>query len=184
MHFQELPLAGCYLIDPEPAEDDRGFFARAYCEQEFAEFGLTTRWVQCNISYNHLAGTLRGMHYQAAPDEEVKLVRCTRGALHDVVVDMRPDSGTYLAWHAVELSADNHRMLYIPKGLAHGFYTLEDQTEVFYQMSSFYAPGSARGYRWNDPAFGISWPGPVAVISDRDQQYPDFSGQHSHPVPA
>ncbi len=174
MHFHETPLSGAYIIKPERFADERGFFARTWCHDEFAEHGLSTDLVQCNISYNHKAGTLRGMHYQAAPHEEVKLVRCTRGAIYDVIIDLRPDAQTYKQHTGVELTADNRTMLYIPKGFAHGFLTLTDDTEVFYQMSAFFAPEAARGVRWNDPAFGISWPGPVHIIKPRDAGYADF----------
>lgn len=176
MQFSETPLPGAFLIAPEPKEDARGFFARAYCENEFAAQGLHTRWVQCNISFNHQRGTLRGMHWQAAPHEEVKLVRCTAGKIHDVIVDMRPDSPAYRRHAAFQLSAANRHMLYIPGGMAHGFITLEDNTEVFYQMGSFYEPSAARGLPYNDPALGIEWPLPVAVISDRDRDYPPLEG--------
>jgi dTDP-4-dehydrorhamnose 3,5-epimerase len=157
--------------------DERGFFARSWCEREFREHGLNSELVQCSISFNKERGTLRGVHYQAAPNPEAKLVRCTRGSLYDVALDLRPDSSTYLKWTAAELSAENHRALYIPEGCAHGFLTLEDQTEVLYQMSEFYYPEAARGVRWNDPAFGIEWPGKVEVISERDRIYPDFENR-------
>jgi len=176
MEFHETAVAGAYLVTPQPVEDERGLFARTYCEREFGGAGLNTRWVQCNTSYNRARGTLRGMHYQTAPHEEVKLVRCTRGALYDAIVDLRPDSPTYKAYAAAELTADNRAMLYIPGGCAHGFLTLADNTEVFYQMGAFYAPGAGCGVRWDDPAFGIPWPEPVQVISERDAQYPDFTG--------
>jgi dTDP-4-dehydrorhamnose 3,5-epimerase len=172
--FTETKLGGAFIIEPERREDDRGFFARTWCQQEFRARGLSTRLVQCNISFNRNKGTLRGMHYQAAPFEEAKLVRCTGGAIYDVIVDLRPQSGTYKQWIAVELSSENRTMLYIPEGFAHGFQTLVDHTEVFYQMSEFYAPAFARGVRWNDPAFGIQWPPDNQIISSRDQQYPGF----------
>ncbi len=174
MLFRETPLAGAYVVEAEPMEDERGFFARMWCEREFRERGLCDRFVQCNLSYNRRRGTLRGMHYQADPHGEIKLVRCVRGSIHDVIVDLRPDSPTFTSYFAVRLSARPLRMLYIPEGLAHGFLTLEDDTEVFYQMSEFYHPESARGVRWNDPAFGVVWPEEVRVISDRDRSYPDF----------
>ena len=176
MIFTETKLSGAFFIAPERLEDERGFFARSYCRREFSGHGLDPRWVQSNISFNARRGTLRGMHYQAAPDEETKLVRCTLGAIHDVIIDLRPDSPTYKQHFGVELSAKNRAMLYIPRGFAHGFLTLTDNTEVFYEMGAFYAPGSARGLRWNDPAFGIQWPGEAAVISGRDANYPDFEG--------
>jgi len=163
------------VIEVERLTDERGFFARAWCQREFAEHGLNPRLVQCNISYNPRRGTLRGMHYQAVPHSEAKLVRCTRGAIYDVIVDLRSDSPSYLRHFGVDLTAEGREMLYVPEGVAHGFLTLEDETEVFYQMSEFYAPEAARGVRWNDPAFGIRWPIEVAVISPRDAAYPDFA---------
>jgi dTDP-4-dehydrorhamnose 3,5-epimerase len=174
MIFLEAALKGAYIIEVEKLEDERGFFARSWCAQEFKEHGLNPRLAQCNISYNHKKGTLRGMHYQTMPYEEVKLVRCTRGAIYDVIIDLRPQSPTYKHWTSVELTADNHKMLYVPEGFAHGFQTLEESSEVFYQMSEFYAPGHAKGIRWDDPAFGVRWPLEVAVISARDQHYPDY----------
>jgi dTDP-4-dehydrorhamnose 3,5-epimerase len=176
MIFTETNLKGAFIIEPERIEDERGFFARTWYQSEFESRGLDARLVQCNISYNAKKGTLRGMHYQAAPYEETKLVRCTMGALYDVIIDLRPASPTFKQWIAVELTVDNRRMLYIPGGFAHGFQTLEDSTEVFYQMSQIYHPESARGVRWDDPAFGIGWPSAdQRVISTRDQQYPDFN---------
>ena len=174
MIFTETKLAGAYLIELEKRGDERGFFARAWCRNEFEQHGLVSRLVQVNLSSNNKAGTLRGMHYQKAPDEETKLIRCTRGALYDVIIDLRPDSPTYKEWLGVELTAGNHRMLYVPKNFAHGFQTLEDDTEAIYQVSQFYAPQSEGGVRWNDPAFGIEWPLPAQVISDKDQNWPDF----------
>jgi len=174
MLFQATSLKGAFVIEPERLEDERGFFSRSYCQREFEQHGLNPRVVQCNISYNNTKGTLRGMHFQVPPYEEAKLVRCTSGAIYDVIVDLRPDSQTYLKHYGVKLDYLNRSMLYIPKGFAHGFITLEDNTEVFYQMSEFYAQDSARGYRWNDPAFDIRWPIEVKAISDRDRSYPDF----------
>ena len=174
MNFVPTSLAGAFIVDPEPQGDDRGFFARAWCQREFAKRGLNPRVVQCSISYNARKGTWRGMHYQAAPHEEAKLVRCTMGSICDVIVDLRPDSSTFKEHLTVTLSAENRKMLYVPEKFAHGFLTLEDETEVFYQMSEFYAPESARGFRWNDPSFGIRLPIEVAVISERDRDYPDF----------
>jgi dTDP-4-dehydrorhamnose 3,5-epimerase len=174
MIFIETALKGAFLIEPERREDERGFFARAWCQREFVARGLNPRLVQCNISFNRQRGTLRGMHYQAAPYEEVRLVRCTRGAIYDVIIDLRPHSPTFTQWVAVELTADNYCMLYVPEQFAHGFQTLEDNTEVFYQMSEFYAPEYVRGVRWNDPAFAITWPQAARIISERDQQYADF----------
>ena len=174
MRFIETKLKGAFIVEPERLEDERGFFARSWCQQESAAYGLNPEWVQCSISFNKKKATLRGMHYQAAPFEEAKLVRCTRGAIYDVFIDLRPDSSTFKQWVAVELSAENLRMLYIPEGFAHGFLTLDDNSEIFYQMSEFYAPAYARGVRWNDPAFNIEWPIEVRVISDKDRNYPDF----------
>jgi dTDP-4-dehydrorhamnose 3,5-epimerase len=172
--FTETRLKGSYLVQPEPLTDERGFFARTWCVREFASFGLETRLVQCNTSYNRRKGTLRGMHFQAPPFEEDKLVRCTRGAVHDVIIDLRRNSETFGKHIGVRLSAENRSMLHIPKGFAHGFLTLEDDTEVHYQMSEFYAPECARGFRWDDPGFGIEWPGKVRVVNDKDRSYPDF----------
>jgi dTDP-4-dehydrorhamnose 3,5-epimerase len=174
MIFTETPIAGAYVIEVERMEDDRGFFARTWCQREFEKHGLDSRLVQCNLSFNRSKGTLRGMHYQAPPHAEAKLVRCTAGAFYDVIVDLRPGSKSFRQWFGIELTADNRRALFIPEGLAHGFLTLADQTEVFYQMSEFYTPEGARGVRWDDPVFGIRWPAAVAVISPRDAAYPDF----------
>jgi dTDP-4-dehydrorhamnose 3,5-epimerase len=175
MIFTEIKLKGAFIIEPERQEDERGFFARTFCQEEFKAHGLNTNWVQCNISFNKKKGTLRGMHYQVAPHEEIKLVRCTMGAVYDVIIDLRPTSTTFKQWVAVELTAENRRMLYIPERFAHGFQTLVDNTEVFYQMSEFYNPESSKGIRWDDPAFNIHWPSNKRIISTRDQQYPDFS---------
>jgi dTDP-4-dehydrorhamnose 3,5-epimerase len=175
MIFTETKLQGVFIIDIDRIEDERGFFARTWCQREFEAHGLCTLLAQCNISFNKHKGTLRGMHYQAAPYEEAKLVRCTMGALYDVIIDLRPQSPTFRQWLAVELTAGNRRMLFIPKGFAHGFQTLTDDTEVFYQMSQFYAPEYARGLRWDDPAFRVSWPAEKRIISERDRSFPDFS---------
>jgi dTDP-4-dehydrorhamnose 3,5-epimerase len=175
MLFTETRLRGVYVIEPERIGDARGFFARTFCREEFEAHQLNPCVEQCNISFNHHKGTLRGMHYQAAPYEEAKLVRCTQGSIFDVVLDLRPDSLTFRSWLGVELSADNRRMIYIPEGLAHGFLTLTDNTEVFYQMSQAYHPEAARGVRWNDPAFNIEWPIPITIMSDKDKQYEDFA---------
>jgi dTDP-4-dehydrorhamnose 3,5-epimerase len=175
MIFTETRLKGSFIIDLERLEDQRGFFARSWCEREFAYNRIETKWVQANISFNKKKGTLRGMHYQASPHEEVKLVRCTRGSIYDVIADLRPGSDAFRKWFAVELSAENRRMIYIPKGFAHGFITLQDNTEVFYLMSEFYAPGYARGFLWNDPALGINWPEKVTVISDQDKSYQNLT---------
>jgi dTDP-4-dehydrorhamnose 3,5-epimerase len=174
MIFTEAAIPGAYVIDPERLEDERGFFARTWCQREFKTQGLIPELAQCNISYNHRKGTLRGMHYQVVPHAEIRLVRCTAGAIYDVIVDIRPESKTFKRWFSIELTADNRRLLYIPEGLAHGFLTLRSDTEVFYQMSEFYSPESARGVRWDDPAFGIKWPEKIQVISERDRGYPDF----------
>lgn len=174
MIFQPTSLAGAYLIEEQRHADHRGFFARTWCQKEFEQHGLNPRLVQCNVSFNARKGTWRGMHYQLAPHEEAKLVKCIAGAVCDVIVDLRPDSPTFKKHLTVTLSAGNRKMLYIPEKFAHGFLTLEDRTEVFYQMSEFHSPASARGFRWNDPEFGIQLPLEVAVISDRDASYPDF----------
>jgi dTDP-4-dehydrorhamnose 3,5-epimerase len=168
MKFLETVLKGAFVIEPERLEDERGFFARVFCEHEFAAHGLETRFVQCSISFNWSRGTLRGMHYQAPPHEETKLVRCTRGAIYDVIVDLRPDSATHRQWIGVELSAENRRMLYVPRGFAHGFQTLQDYCEVFYQISQFHTPEAARAERWDDPALGIRWPLAPSILSQRD----------------
>ncbi len=208
MIFHKTPLKDAHIIELEPIRDKRGFFARSFCQKEFRSHGLDMNTVQCNVSYNKHKGTLRGMHYQAAPYEEAKLVSCIKGAIHDVIIDLRPDSETYCQWTSVVLGSPGsqsrvdgtdvsagrspltahsgdpssdcllltayYSMLYVPKGFAHGFLTLEDDTEVFYQMSEFYAPGYGRGIRWNDPTFRIDWPEEVEVISERDRNYPDF----------
>jgi dTDP-4-dehydrorhamnose 3,5-epimerase len=175
MIFTETQLRGAYIIDLERREDERGFFARTWCRDEFAAHGLDTRLAQCNVSFNEKPGTLRGMHYQVAPYAESKLVRCTAGAIYDVIIDLRPKSATFTRWVAVELTAANRRMLYVPEGFAHGFQTLAENTEVYYQMSEFYHADSARGVRWNDTAFGIRWPVPDPILSPRDREYPDLT---------
>lgn len=174
MIFTEAVLTGAFVIDPEPVEDERGMFARTWCQKEFEAQGLNVRWVQSNISVNHRKGTLRGMHYQVAPHEEVKLIRCTMGAIYDVIVDLRATSPTYRHHVGMVLSAENHRTLYIPKQFAHGFLTLTDSSEVSYHMSEFYAPSSARGFRWDDPTFRIEWPEPFTVMSEKDRIWPTF----------
>jgi dTDP-4-dehydrorhamnose 3,5-epimerase len=171
MRFIATELGGAYIVEPELHEDNRGLFARTFCAREFREQGLLDVFVQCNTSWNSRKGTVRGLHYQLAPSSEIKLVRCTAGALLDVIVDLRPDSTTYLQHAGVELTAKNRRALYIPEMFAHGFQTLEDGTEVFYQMSEFYAPKAARGLRYDDPKLGIRWPLPVASISDQDESW-------------
>ena len=175
MIFAETKLKGAFIIQPEKLEDERGFFARTWCKRELEAHGLNPNLVQCNISFNKKRGTLRGMHYQVPPYEEAKLVRCSMGGIYDVIIDLRPDSQTFKQWISVELTAENRKMIYVPEGFAHGSLSLEANTEVFYQMSEFYTPDCARGVRWSDPAFGIVWPGDVTVISERDNQYPDFT---------
>ena len=172
MRFNETPLLGAYLIEIEPVDDERGFFARSWCGDEFTRHGLNAGLMQCGISYNKKRGTLRGMHYQSAPFSEAKLVRCTMGAIYDVILDLRRDLNTFGRWEAIELSAANRRMLYIPEGVAHGFQTLRDDSEVFYQISECYHPECSKGVRWNDPAFGIAWPIPEPVMSERDRAFP------------
>jgi len=174
MIFTPTCLPGAFLIEPELREDERGFFARAWCAREFESHGLNPRIAQCNYSFNKRKGTLRGMHYQEAPYREAKLMRCTQGAIYDVIVDLRPESPAYKQSFGAVLSPLNRRMMYAPEGFAHGFLTLEEGSEVFYQMSEFYAPESGRGFRWNDPAFHLAWPGEVLVICKRDRTYPDF----------
>ncbi len=182
MIFTSTPIAGVQLIQPEPVADVRGAFARTWCQREFEGHGLNAKLAQCSVSYNAKRGTLRGMHFQSAPHAEAKLVRATRGTIYDVAVDLRPDSETYLQWFGTELSVDNRHMLYIPEGCAHGFQTLTDDAEVFYQISEFYEPTAGRGFRYNDPAFGIRWPLPDPIMSDRDRDYPDYVTPHSHQV--
>ena len=174
MIFTETNVSGVWLIDVDRRSDERGFFARTWDSSELAERGLNARLAQCSISYNARRGTLRGMHFQAAPHEEAKLVRCTSGAIFDAALDLRPSSASFKGWFGVELTAVNRRALYVPEGCAHGFLTLTDDSEVLYQISEVYAPDAARGVRWDDPAFGIDWPGEVVVITERDRTYPDF----------
>ena len=168
-------LNGVHILEIERLNDERGFFARTWCKQEFANYGLNCNLAQCSISFNHKRGTLRGMHYQVSPYRETKLVRCTAGAIYDVVIDLRRDSATFCKWLAVELSAENRCMLYVPEDFAHGFQTLEDNTEVLYQISVPYAPEYAEGVRWNDPAFDIRWPVADRIVSTKDASYPDFT---------
>lgn len=175
MKFNETSIRGVFLIDLDLMKDDRGFFARTYCRQKFSEFGLNPQLEQCNLSYNLKKGTLRGMHFQVSPHAEAKLVRCIRGSIYDVVIDLRPDSPTFEKWQGFELSDKFPQMLYIPEGCAHGFQTLEDNTEVFYQMSYFFVPEAARGIRWNDPHFKIEWPPDNRIISPKDQSYPLYT---------
>ena len=174
MIFNQTPLKDAYVIELDRIEDERGFFARSWCVREFKEHGLNPNLVQCNVSFNKKKGTLRGMHYQAAPHEEAKLVRCTRGTLYDVIIDLRSDSPTFKQWFGVELTAENRKALYIPEGFAHGFQTLDDDTEVFYQMSEFYHPESARGVRYDDPTFGIEWPLLDTIVSNGDRSFMKF----------
>jgi dTDP-4-dehydrorhamnose 3,5-epimerase len=174
MHLTETPLAGAYLIDPAPIADDRGFFAYAFRADEFAGRGLVGTISQINLSHTRERGTLRGLHFQVAPHEEAKTVRCIRGAAYDVIVDLRPESPTRCRWFAVELSADNHRAIYVPPGFAHGFQTLTDDVEVLYLVSAYFTPSHYRGVRWNDPAFRIEWPLPPVRMHERDRSYPDF----------
>lgn len=175
MIINETKLPGVFIIDVQRLEDERGFFGRSFCWHEFAQKGLNPEIAQCNISFNRYAGTLRGMHYQEAPHAEDKLIRCTRGSLYDVIIDLRPQSPTFKQWFSLELTEDDPKMLYIPKGCAHGFQTLKDNTEIFYQMSEFYHPESARGVRWNDPVFRIDWrAGIPMILSERDRNWPDY----------
>lgn len=174
MEFLKTKLPGVFEIRIEAKPDERGFFARTWCQKEFAAQGLAGNLVQCSLSFNKRKGTLRGMHYQIAPYEETKVIRCTKGAIYDVVLDLRPKSPAFKAWVGVELTDEKRNMIYVPQGCAHGFITLQDQSEVIYQMSEFQNPESARGVRWDDPAFRIKWPAGVEVISERDRTYPDF----------
>jgi dTDP-4-dehydrorhamnose 3,5-epimerase len=174
MIFVETELQGAFVVKLEKFEDERGFFARSWCRREFESQGLNPNLLQCNISFNRKKGTLRGMHYQAPPNEEAKLVRCTMGAIYDVIIDLRPDSSTFKQWISLEMTSENKKMIYIPEHFAHGFITLEDNTEVFYQMSEFYAPDFARGIRWNDPVFSIQWPIEPVTLSEADRNFPDF----------
>ena len=177
MIFTPTELDGAFVIDLEPIADERGFFARAWCQHELEAHGLSTRAAQCNVSFNTRKGTLRGMHYQRAPHAEVKIVRCTRGSIYDVIVDLRRDSPTHRRWLGVELSAENRRALYVPEGFAHGYLTLEDASETLYQVSEFYTPGAEGGLRWDDGAFGIVWPDvEIAVVSEKDRAWPKYEG--------
>ena len=169
-------LAGAFVVELEPRVDARGFFARTFCQREFESAGLDGRVAQCSVSYNPVRGTLRGLHYQAPPHEESKLVRCTQGAIYDVIVDLRAQSPTLRQWFSIELSSENRLGLFIPKGVAHGFQTLTSGAEVLYQISPEYQPSAAKGVRWNDPTFGINWPDAQRTISERDRSHPDFSG--------
>lgn len=186
MKFAETRLRGAWVIIPDRQMDRRGFFARTYCAREFESQKLISSFVQCNVSYNQLRGTLRGMHFQSPPNTEAKLVRCSRGSIYDVIVDLRPSSSTFGEYFAAEISSENGLSLYIPEGFAHGFQTLEDRTEVFYQMTNYYVPESAAGLSFDDPEIGIRWPLPVSAISDKDLNWPRMSrwrnpfGERSH----
>jgi dTDP-4-dehydrorhamnose 3,5-epimerase len=181
MIFTETALKGAFTVEIQKIEDPRGFFARLWCKKEFQAHGLKANWVQANIALSEKRGTLRGLHYQIAPFEEAKLIQCIRGAIFDVIVDLRPDSPTYLRWHGVELTADNHKMIYVPEGFAHGYQTLTDDTVVTYPVSQFYTPGSEGGIRWNDPAFGIAWPiTDDLILSEKDKHWPDFVPQQNN----
>jgi len=176
MKFIETNLKGAFVVEVDQLTDNRGFFARSWCQKEFEAHGLTSRVVQTNVSFSRSKATLRGMHYQIAPYQESKLVRCTRGVIYDVIIDLRPESPTHKQWVGVELTADNYSMLFVPEDFAHGFITLMDNTEITYQVSQFYTPGSEKGIRFNDPTFNIQWPLGVSVISDKDSNWPDFVG--------
>ncbi len=175
MKFTPLSLSGAFLIEPEPISDVRGFFARTFCRKQFEMKGLNPNIEQCSFSFNHVKGTVRGMHFQLPPHAEAKTVRCTQGQIYDVILDLRPDSPTFKKWEAITLTAANRHMLYVPEGFAHGFQTLTDDAEVFYQISAPHVAASASGVRWDDPAFGITWPMPASLISPKDQNYPDFA---------
>ena len=173
--FRETKLKGAFVVEPEKFEDERGFFARSFSDKEFAAHGINPRMVECNISFNKKKHTIRGMHFQSAPYAQAKLVRCTQGAIYDAMIDLRPDSPTYKQWIAEELTAKNGLMFYVPEGFAHGFQTLEDDTEVFYQVSAHYLPASCGGVRWDDPTFAVKWRTMEGVtVNERDQNYPDF----------
>lgn len=174
MLFQELTLKKAHLLELDKKEDERGYFARSYCAQEFEHAGIPFVPVQANVSYSRVKGTLRGMHYQAHPHEEAKLVRCIKGSIYDVIIDLRPDSDTQDQWIGVTLSAENKKMLYVPEGFAHGFLTLEEDTEVSYLMSAFYHPNAGKGIRWDDPAFNIDWPAEINVTSEKDKEWPRY----------
>ena len=175
MIVNETRLVGVYVIDMVKIEDERGFFARVWCKKEVEEYKLVSSFVQLNTSFSKKRGTVRGLHYQISPHQEVKVMRCIRGAIFDVIIDLRPDSSTYMQWMGVEVSGENGRMLYVPEGFAHGFQTLVDDTEVIYPVSEYYCPKAERGVRWNDPTFGIRWPETEDVtISDKDRSWPDF----------
>lgn len=172
MIFTETALKGVFLIDPEPVRDERGMFMRTWCQREFEAHGIPTRWVQSSVSVNSQKGTMRGLHYKS--NEEVRLVRCTAGAIYDVIVDLRPASPTYCQYVGITLSADNHRAVYVPERCAHGFLTLEQNSQVLYYMSEFYVPANDRGFRWDDPVCKIVWPAPILVMSEKDRTWPAF----------
>jgi dTDP-4-dehydrorhamnose 3,5-epimerase len=175
MIFEETKLKGAFVIRIKKIEDERGFFARAMCKNEFEAHGLNSQFVQANLAASRNKGTLRGMHYQVAPHQEAKLVRCTKGAIYDVIIDLRPDSTTYGEWFGIELSMADHKMIYVPENFAHGYQTLKNDTEVYYLVSAFYSPTHEKGLRWNDPTFGIKWPEiKKIVISEKDQNWPDY----------
>ncbi len=174
MVFHETFLKGAFVLEVQKLNDDRGFFGRSWCKNEMEERGLNGNVVQTNTSFSSKKGTLRGMHYQKHPYEETKLIRCTKGAIYDVIVDLRKESPTYLCWFGIELTADNYKMLYVPEKFAHGFITLKDDSEVTYQVTQFYTPGAESGIRFNDPLINIDWPAPVTVISEKDKAHPDF----------
>ncbi len=182
MIFTETKLKGAFILEVKKIEDERGFFGRSWCKKELEDHGLNANVVQANVSYNKVKGTLRGMHFQKPPYQETKLVRCTRGAIYDVIIDLRPDSPTYRQYIGVELTEDNYRMLFVPGDFAHGFITLQDKTEVTYQVTQYYTPGAEGGIRWNDPAFNIRWPIEPVVVSGKDQVHPDFTDATLKPV--
>jgi dTDP-4-dehydrorhamnose 3,5-epimerase len=182
MIFTETKLKGAFILEIKKMEDERGFFGRSWCARELEEHGLNANARQANVSYNKVKGTLRGMHFQRAPHQETKLVRCTKGAICDVIIDLRPASPTYKQWIGVELTADNYKMLYVPEDFAHGFITLEDDTEVTYQVTQFYTPGAEGGIRWNDPTFNIEWPIAPTVVSGKDAVWADFNESLLEPV--
>lgn len=179
MIFSEIKLNGAFLIELEKSEDERGFFARAWDKKIFADYNLNSNLVQCNVSFNKKQGTIRGMHYQLPPYAEAKLVRCTKGSVFEVLVDLRKNSNTYKQWYGIKLNSDDYKMIYVPEGLALGFQTLQDNTELFYQMSQFYMPEFARGFRWNDPTFKISWPLAVTTISKKDSSFELFNDHNA-----
>jgi dTDP-4-dehydrorhamnose 3,5-epimerase len=179
MNFAETELKGAYLVSLQKIEDERGFFARAWCQHEFEEHGLKTNLAQANVSFSKQQGTLRGLHFQRAPYQEAKLIRCTRGSIYDVIVDLRPESPTFKRWFGVELKAGDYKMLYVPEGFAQGLLTLEDNTEIMYPTTEFYTPEAESGVRFDDPAFAIVWPQAVKIVSDKDRSWPDFVGEYA-----